>query len=107
MLEEKRNCPRGFYLAYFFLATALKLRVLPDQTHKWRQNITTDEVLPAKPCPHTGVELSIIEDYKCLKTRSRGRRALRLVHLIDPLLPFLEESNERGYAASPMTLTIE
>ncbi len=62
--------------------------------------IMADEVLPAYPYPHTIEEQTMIKDHKNLKTRSKGRPAITPPHLLDQLLPFLEELHERGNTGS-------
>jgi hypothetical protein len=87
--------------------TAQKWRVQPNQIRKWRRNIMADQVLPAYPYPCTIEGRTIVKDHKNLKIRSKGRPAITPPHLMDLLLPFLEQLRDSGNAVSPATLTVE
>ena len=107
-LEKKHKIVQeAFSQPNLVRTTARKWRVQPNQIRKWRQNIWADRVLPAYPYPRTIEERTIVKDHKNLKTRSKGRPAITLPHLMDQLLPFLEQLRDSGNAVSPATLTME
>ncbi len=92
MLEKKcKIVQEAFSQPNLVCTTARKWRVQPNQIRKWRQNIRADQVLPAYPYPRTIEERTIAKDHKNLKTRSKGRPAITPPHLMEQLLPFLEQ----------------
>jgi transposase-like protein len=107
-LEKKHKIVQeAFSQPNLVRTTARKWRVQPNQIRKWRQNIRADQVLPAYPYPCAIEERTIVKDYKNLKMRSKGRPAITPPHLMEQLLPFLEQLQERGNAVSPATLMME